>query len=141
YVLWTEYLKHNPGDPNWIDRDRVVRSAGHGSMLHYSLLQLTGYPLPMGQIQSFGQLGSMTPGQPERGMSPGVEVTTGPLGQGFGNGVGLAIAEAYLAAHYNRPGHHIIDHYTYGIVSDGDVMEGVAMEAASLAGHLRLGKL
>ena len=140
-VLFTRFLSHDPKHPHWPDRDRFVLSAGHGSMLLYSLLHLTGYALPMEEIQNFRQLGSMTPGHPERGMTPGVEVTTGPLGQGFGNGVGLAIAEAYLAAHYNRPGHHIIDHYTYGIVSDGDVMEGVAMEAASLAGHLRLGKL
>jgi transketolase len=141
YVLWTEYLKHNPKDPEWFDRDRFVLSAGHGSMLLYSMLHLTGYDLPMEEIQNFRQLGSMTPGHPERGHTPGVEVTTGPLGQGFGNGVGLAIAEAYLAAHFNRPGHNIVDHYTYGIVSDGDVMEGVAMEASSLAGHLGLGKL
>ena len=141
YVLWTEYLNHNPADPHWPDRDRFVLSAGHGSMLLYSLLHLTGYDLPLEQVKNFRQLGSMTPGHPERGDTPGVEVTTGPLGQGFANGVGLAIAEAFLAATYNRPGHEIIDHYTYGIVSDGDVMEGVAMEAASLAGHLGLGKL
>jgi transketolase len=141
YVLWTEYLKHNPRDPHWPDRDRFVLSAGHGSMLLYSLLFLTGYDLPLEQLQQFRQLGSMTPGHPERGDTPGVEVTTGPLGQGFANGVGMAIAEAFLAARYNRPGHEIVDHFTYGIVSDGDIMEGVAMEAAALAGHLRLGKL
>src|SRR5215216_7782467 len=140
-ILWTEYLKHNPTDPHWPDRDRFVLSAGHGSMLLYSLLHLTGYDLPLEQIKHFRQLGSMTPGHPERGDTPGVEVTTGPLGQGFANGVGMAVAEAFLAATFNRPGHEIIDHFTYGIVSDGDVMEGVAMEAASLAGHLKLGKL
>jgi len=141
YVLWTEYLKHNPRDPNWPDRDRFVLSAGHGSMLLYALLHLTGYDLSLEEIKNFRQLGSKTPGHPERGHTPGVEVTTGPLGQGFANGVGLAIAEAYLAARYNRPGHEIINHYTYGIVSDGDIQEGVGAEAAALAGHLRLGKL
>ncbi len=141
YVLWTEYLKHNPHDPHWPDRDRFVLSAGHGSMLLYSLLHLTGYALSLDEIKRFRQLGSKTPGHPERSHTVGVEVTTGPLGQGFANGVGMAIAEAFLAARYNRPGHEIIDHYTYGIVSDGDLMEGVAHEAASLAGHLKLGKL
>ncbi len=141
YVLWTRFLKHNPSNPTWFDRDRFVLSAGHGSMLLYSLLYLTGYDLPLEQIQQFRQWGSIAPGHPERGLTPGVEVTTGPLGQGFGNGVGMAMAEAFFAARYNRPGHKIIDHYTYGLVSDGDVMEGVAAEAASLAGHLRLGKL
>ncbi len=141
YVLWTEYLKHNPRDPHWPDRDRFVLSAGHGSMLIYALLHLTGYDLSLGDLKNFRQLGSRTPGHPERGHTPGVEVTTGPLGQGFANGVGMAIAEAFLAGRYNRPGHEIVDHYTYGIVSDGDLMEGVAMEAASLAGHLKLGKL
>lgn len=141
YVLWTEFLRHNPRNPEWVNRDRFVLSGGHGSMLIYSLLYLTGYDLPLSELKRFRQLGSKTPGHPERGHTPGVEVTTGPLGQGFANGVGLAIAEAYLAARYNRPGHEIIDHYTYGIVTDGDVMEGVAAEAASLAGHLGLGKL
>jgi transketolase len=141
YVVWHDYLKHNPRDPQWFDRDRFVLSAGHGSMLLYSLLHLTGYDLSLDQIKAFRQLGSQTPGHPERGHTAGVEVTTGPLGQGFANGVGMAIAEAFLAARYNRPDHEIIDHFTYGIVSDGDVMEGVAMEAASLAGHLQLGKL
>ncbi|MDQ3045057.1 MAG: transketolase [Chloroflexota bacterium] len=141
YVLWTEFLKHNPHDPRWPDRDRFVLSAGHGSMLLYALLHLTGYDLPLDQLRAFRQLGSQTPGHPERGHTPGVEVTTGPLGQGFANGVGMAIAESFLAARYNRPGHEIVDHHTYGIVSDGDVMEGIANEAASLAGHLRLGKL
>ncbi len=141
YVLWTEYLRHNPKNPHWANRDRFVLSAGHGSALLYSLLYLTGYDLPLEQLKDFRQLGSITPGHPEYGLTPGVEVTTGPLGQGFGNAVGMAIAEQFLAATYNRPGHDVIDHYTYGIVSDGDVMEGVAMEAASIAGHLGLGKL
>jgi transketolase len=141
YVLWTRLLKHNPVNPNWYDRDRFVLSGGHGSMLLYSLLHLTGYALPLEQIQQFRQWESMTPGHPERGVAPGVETTTGPLGQGFGNGVGMAIAEAFLSARYNRPGHAIVNHYTYGIVTDGDLMEGVGSEAASLAGHLKLGKL
>jgi transketolase len=141
YVLWTRFLKHHPANPGWIDRDRFVLSAGHGSMLLYSLLHMTGYALSLEQIKQFRQWGSMTPGHPERGVTPGVETTTGPLGQGFGNGVGMAIAEAQLAARYNRPGFKVVDHHTYGIVSDGDLMEGVASEAASLAGHLKLGKL
>ena len=141
YVLWTRLLKHNPRNPDWFDRDRFVLSAGHGSMLLYSLLHLTGYDLSLDDIKQFRQWGSKTPGHPERGHTPGVEVTTGPLGQGFANAVGMAIAEAQLAARYNRPGFEIIDHSTYAIVSDGDLMEGVAAEAASLAGHLRLGKL
>ncbi|MGC1818615.1 MAG: transketolase, partial [Casimicrobiaceae bacterium] len=140
-VLWTRLLKHNPANPHWFDRDRFVLSAGHGSMLLYSLLHLTGYALSLEQIKQFRQWGSLTPGHPERGLTPGVEVTTGPLGQGFGNGVGMAMAEAHLAARYNRAGFDIIDHFTFGIVSDGDLMEGVASEAASLAGHLKLGKL
>ena len=141
YVIWARYLRHNPSHPLWFNRDRFVLSAGHGSMLLYSLLHLTGYDLPMEQIQKFRQFGSITPGHPERVLTPGVETTTGPLGQGFGNGVGMAIAEAYLAARYNRPGFEIINHFTYGMVSDGDLMEGIASEAASLAGHLKLGKL
>jgi transketolase len=141
YVLWTRFLRHNPANPQWFNRDRFVLSAGHGSMLLYSLLHLTGYDLPLEQIKQFRQWGSITPGHPERGLAPGVEATTGPLGQGFGNGVGMAIGEAYLAARYNRPGFEIINHFTYGLVSDGDLMEGVASEAASLAGHLKLGKL
>ncbi len=142
YVLWTRFLKHSPANPMWYDRDRFVLSAGHGSMLLYSLLYLTGYKeMTLDQIKNFRQWGSITPGHPERLLSAGIETTTGPLGQGFGNGVGLAIAEAYLAARYNRPGHDIVNHYTYGIVSDGDLMEGVQAEAASLAGHLKLGKL
>ena len=141
YVLWTRFLKHNPTNPSWADRDRFVLSAGHGSMLLYSLLYLTGYDLPLEQIKQFREWGSTTPGHPEHGLTPGVEVTTGPLGQGFANGVGMAIAEAYLAARYNRPDHEIVNHYTYALVSDGDLMEGVSAEAASLAGHLKLGKL
>jgi transketolase len=141
YVLWTRFLKHNPSNPKWLDRDRFVLSAGHGSMLLYSLLHLTGYDLSLDQIKQFRQWGSIAPGHPERGLTPGVEVTTGPLGQGFGNAVGMAMAEAFLSARYNRPGHAIIDHTTYVLASDGDLMEGVSAEAASLAGHLRLGKL
>jgi transketolase len=141
YVLWTRFLKHHPANPQWPDRDRFVLSAGHGSMLLYSLLHLTGYDLPLDELKHFRQWGSRTPGHPEYGLTPGVETTTGPLGQGFANGVGLAIAEAFLAERFNRPGHTIVDHYTYAIVSDGDLMEGVASEAASLAGHLQLGKL
>lgn len=141
YVLWTKHLKHNPSDPDWFDRDRFVLSAGHGSMLLYSLLYLTGYDLSLDDLKQFRQWGSRTPGHPERGVTPGVEVTTGPLGQGFGNAVGMAIAEAHLAARYNRPGLRLVDHFTYCIASDGDLMEGVASEAASLAGELCLGKL
>jgi transketolase len=141
YVLWTRFLKHHPANPQWFDRDRFVLSAGHGSALLYSLLHMTGYALPMAQLQQFRQWDSITPGHPERGLTPGVEVTTGPLGQGFANGVGMAIAEANLAGIYNRDDCNMVDHFTYGIVSDGDLMEGVASEAASLAGHLQLGKL
>lgn len=141
YVLWTKIMNYNPKDPEWYNRDRFILSAGHGSALLYSMLHLTGYDLSLDQIKNFRQWGSLTPGHPERGLAPGVEVSTGPLGQGFGNGVGLAMAEAYVAARYNRPGHEMINHYTYSIVSDGDLMEGVASEAASLAGHLKLGKL
>ncbi len=141
YTLWTHFLKHNPSNPEWYDRDRFILSAGHGSMLLYSLLHLTGYAISLEEIKQFRQWGSITPGHPEKELTPGVEVTTGPLGQGFANGVGMAMAEAYLAARYNRPGFPIINHFTYGLVSDGDLMEGVASEAASLAGHLRLGKL
>jgi transketolase len=141
YTLWTRFLKHNPKNPQWFDRDRFVLSAGHGSMLLYSLLYLTGYDLPLEELKRFRKWGSKTPGHPERGHTVGVEVATGPLGQGFANGVGMAIAEAWLAARYNRPGHNIVDHYTYSICGDGDLMEGVTQEAASLAGHLHLGKL
>ncbi len=141
YMLWTRWLKYNPRNPQWADRDRFVLSAGHGSALLYSLLHLTGYDLSLDDIKRFRQFGSKAPGHPERGHTPGVEVTTGPLGQGMANAVGMAVAEAQLAARYNRPGHAIIDHHTYALVSDGDLMEGVASEAASLAGHLKLGKL
>ena len=141
YVLWTRFLRHNPKNPDWPNRDRFVLSAGHGSMLLYSLLHLSGYDLSLEELQNFRQWGSKTPGHPEHGLTPGVETTTGPLGQGFANGVGMALAERYLAARFNRPGHHIVDHFTYGIVSDGDLMEGISHEAASLAGHLGLGKL
>ncbi|MBT1074433.1 transketolase [Geobacter grbiciae] len=141
YVLWTRFLRHNPATPDWFDRDRFVLSAGHGSMLLYALLHLTGYDLPLAEIKKFRQWGSKTPGHPERGATPGVETTTGPLGQGFSNAVGMAIAEAWLSARYNRPEHSVIDHFTYCLVGDGDLMEGVTAEAASLAGHLRLGKL
>jgi transketolase len=141
YVLWSRFLKHNPSDPDWPDRDRFILSAGHGSMLLYSLLYLTGYDLPLEELESFRQLGSRTPGHPEYGLTPGVETTTGPLGQGFSNGIGMAIAERFLAATFNRPDFTIFDHYTYGIVSDGDLMEGISHEAASLAGHLGLCKL
>lgn len=142
FVLWTRFLKHNPSGPLWPDRDRFVLSAGHGSAMLYSLLHLTGYDLPLDEIKRFRQWGSRTPGHPERSHhTPGVEVSTGPLGQGFANGVGMAMAEAWLAARFNRPDCTIVDHHTYGIVSDGDLMEGIAAEAASLAGHLQLGKL
>ncbi len=141
YVLWTKYLRHHPADPRWADRDRFVLSAGHGSALLYSLLHVTGYDLSIDDLKRFRQWGSRTPGHPERGHTAGVEVTTGPLGQGLANAVGLAIAEAHLAATYNRPGHVVVDHRTWAIASDGDLMEGVAAEAVSLAGHLKLGKL
>ena len=141
FVLWTQFLKHNPTNPRWPDRDRFVLSAGHGSMLLYSLLHLTGYDLPLEELQQFRQWGSRTPGHPENHLTPGVETTTGPLGQGFANGVGMALAERMLAERFNRPGFPIVDHHTYGIVSDGDLMEGISHEAASLAGHLGLGKL
>jgi transketolase len=141
YVLWTQFLRHNPKNPDWPNRDRFVLSAGHGSMLLYSLLHLTGYDLPLEELKHFRQWGSKTPGHPEVGLTPGVETTTGPLGQGFANGVGMAIAEAFLAETFNRPGHTLVDHYTYAIVSDGDLMEGVSHEAASMAGHMKLGKM
>lgn len=141
YVLWTKFLRHNPRNPKWFGRDRFLLSAGHGSMLLYSLLYLTGYDLSLAEIKRFRQLHSLTPGHPENTLTPGVEVTTGPLGQGFANGVGMAMAEAHLAAQFNRRGHKIIDSFIYAIVSDGDLMEGISYEAASLAGHLKLGKL
>ncbi len=141
YVLWTRHLKHNPSNPRWYNRDRFILSAGHGSMLLYGLLHLTGYDLSIDEIRNFRQWGSKTPGHPEYHLTPGVETTTGPLGQGFGNGVGMAIAERYLAARYNRPNFELIKYRMYGIVSDGDLMEGVSSEAASLAGHLKLGNI
>ena len=141
YALWDRFLKHNPYDPSWADRDRFILSPGHASALLYSLLHLTGYDLPLDELKQFRQWGSKTPGHPEYGVTPGVEMTTGPLGQGFAHGVGMAAAERWLAEHYNRPGHEIINHHTYAIVSDGDLQEGVSSEAASLAGTLRLGKL
>jgi len=141
YALWDRFLKHNPNDPTWPNRDRFVLSCGHASALLYSLLHLTGYDLPMDELKQFRQWGSKTPGHPEHGLTPGVEATTGPLGQGFGNAVGMALAERWLAGQYNRPGYEIIDHHTYAIVSDGDLQEGIASEAASMAGTLGLGKL
>ena len=141
YVLWQRHLRYNPANPEWLDRDRFVLSAGHACMLLYSVLYLTGYDLTLDDIKQFRQWGSRTPGHSEQGVTPGVEATTGPLGQGTGNAIGMAIAEAQLAALFNRPGHSIIDHYTYFLASDGDLMEGVSHEACSLAGHLKLGKL
>ena len=141
YALWTKHLRHNPANPHWVNRDRFVLSAGHGSMLLYALLHLTGYDLSLPDIQKFRQWGSKTPGHPESHVTPGVEITTGPLGQGLSSAVGMAMAEAHLASTYNRPGHTIMDHFTYVLAGDGDLMEGVAYEAVSLAGHLGLGKL
>ena len=140
-ALWTRHMRFNPANPDWNNRDRFILSAGHGSMLLYAMLHLTGYDLPLDELKNFRQWGSRTPGHPERRHTAGVETTTGPLGQGFANGVGMAIAERWLAERYNRPGFAVVDHHTYAVVSDGDLMEGVAQEAASLAGHLRLGKL
>lgn len=141
YVLWTRFMRHNPRNPKWENRDRFLLSAGHGCMLLYSLLYLTGYDLSLDDIKNFRQWGSKTPGHPENILTPGVEITTGPLGQGFANGVGMAMGAAHLAAKFNQKDFSLIDHYIYAIVSDGDLMEGVAAEAASLAGHLKLGKL
>lgn len=141
YVLWTKFLKHNPKNPKWFNRDRFILSAGHGSMLIYSLLHLTGYNLSLTELKNFRQYGSKTPGHPENFMTPGVEVSTGPLGQGTGNAVGMAIASAHLAKRYNRRGFNVMDNYVYAIVSDGDLMEGISYEAASIAGHLKLGNL
>lgn len=141
YAIWMRHMRFNPKNPHWPNRDRFILSGGHGSMLLYSMLFLTGYDLPLEDLKNFRQYGSRTPGHPESFMTPGVEVTTGPLGQGFTNGVGMAIAEAHLAALFNRPGHNVINHFIYAIVTDGDLMEGVSSEAASLAGHLQLGKL
>ncbi|HEA66754.1 MAG TPA: transketolase [Desulfobacterales bacterium] len=141
YVLWTRFLRHNPTNPKWPDRDRFILSPGHGSMLLYTLLHLTGYDLTLDDLKNFRQWKSKTPGHPEYGLTPGVETTTGPLGQGFAAGIGMAISERYLAARFNKPEHVLVDHYIYGIASDGDLMEGVSHEAASLAGHLGLGKV
>src|SRR5215510_9274155 len=141
FTLWTRHLRHNPRNPKWMGRDRFILSGGHGSMLLYSLLHLTGYDVSLDDIKNFRQFGSITPGHPEYGLTPGVEVTTGPLGQGFGQGVGMAIAATHLAAEFNKPGHEIIQSFFYGIVTDGDLREGVASEAASLAGHLSLGRI
>jgi transketolase len=141
YVLWQAHLRSDPAAPRWADRDRFVLSAGHGSMLLYALLHTYGFELPMEELKSFRQWASRTPGHPEYGMTPGVEATTGPLGQGTANAVGMAMAERFLAARFNRPGHTIVDHFTYALVSDGDLMEGISHEAASLAGHVKLGKL
>ena len=141
YVLWDRFLRHNPADPKWPDRDRFILSPGHASVLLYALLHLTGYDLPLEELKRFRQWGSKTPGHPEYGLTPGVEMTTGPLGQGFAHGVGMAIAERWLAEHYNRPGYEVISHYIYAMASDGDLQEGVASEAASLAGTLCLGKM
>jgi transketolase len=141
YTVWTRHLRHNPQNPKWAGRDRFILSGGHGSMLLYALLHLTGYDLSLDQIKNFRQFGSLTPGHPEYGLTPGVETTTGPLGQGFGQGVGMAMAATHLAAEFNQPGHEIIQSYIYGIVTDGDLMEGISAEAASLAGHLQLGRI
>ena len=141
FVLWSQYLSGNPRDPEWPNRDRFILSAGHGSMLLYSLLYLSGYPLTLDDLKQFRQLGSKTPGHPEYDPEIGIETTTGPLGQGFANGVGMAIAEEHLAARFNRPGYPIFDHRIYAIVSDGEMMEGATHEAASLAGHLGLDNL
>ncbi|MDT4807403.1 Transketolase 1 [compost metagenome] len=140
-VLWNDYLKHNPANPHWADRDRFVLSNGHGSMLLYALLHLTGYDLPLSELRNFRQLHAKTPGHPEYGVTPGVETTTGPLGQGLANAVGMAIAERTLAAGFNRAEHTIVDHYTYAFLGDGCLMEGISHEACSLAGTLQLGKL
>ena len=141
YLLWTQHMQHNPGNPGWLDRDRFVLSVGHASMLLYSLLHLTGYDLPKDEIVNFRQWDSQTPGHPEKGHTAGVETTTGPLGQGVANSVGMALAERWLAARFNRPGHEVVDHYTYVLCSDGDLMEGVSHEVAEMAGHQKLGKL
>ncbi|MEK7857286.1 MAG: transketolase, partial [Acidobacteriota bacterium] len=141
YVLWTKFLRHNPKNPKWFNRDRFLLSAGHGSMLIYSLLHLTGYDLSLDELKNFRQLHSRTPGHPENTLTPGVEITTGPLGQGFANGVGMGMAQKHLEALFNRKGHNLIDHYIYCICSDGDLMEGVSYESASLAGHLKLDNL
>src|SRR5690554_3081327 len=140
-VLWNDFLRHNPANPDWFNRDRFVLSNGHGSMLIYALLHLSGYDLTIDDLKNFRQLHSKTPGHPERGYTPGVETTTGPLGQGLANAVGMALAEKILASQFNRPGHEIVDHYTYVFLGDGCLMEGISHEACSLAGTLKLGKL
>src|SRR3989454_4041269 len=141
YALWTRHLRHNPANPKWPNRDRFVLSNGHGSMLQYALLHLTGYDLPIAELANFRQLHSRTPGHPEVGLTPGVETTTGPLGQGFANAVGMALAERLLAAEFNRPGFELVDHHTYVFVGDGCLMEGISHEAASLAGTWKLSKI
>jgi transketolase len=141
HVLWSKVMKYNPRNPNWANRDRFVLSAGHGCMLQYAILHLTGYDIPIDDIKNFRQIGSITPGHPEHGLTPGIEVTTGPLGQGFANGVGMAAGQKFLAAKYNKPGFPVFDYHIYGIVSDGDLMEGISAESASFAGHLKLGNL
>src|SRR5690606_29505627 len=141
YELWSKHMNHNPANPNWINRDRFVLSAGHGSMLLYGLLHLCGYDLPMEEIKQFRQWGSKTPGHPEFGHTPGVDATTGPLGQGIAMAVGMAMAETQMAGTYNKDNFNVINHYTYAICGDGDLMEGISSEAASLAGHLKLNKL
>jgi transketolase len=140
-ILWRRHLKHNPANPEWVDRDRFVLSNGHGSMLIYALLHLSGYDLPIEELKRFRQLHSRTPGHPELGMTPGVETTTGPLGQGLANAVGMALAERLLAETFNRDGHKVVDHYTYAFIGDGCLMEGVSHEVCSLAGRLSLAKL
>ena len=141
FTIWTRHMRHSPRNPKWAGRDRFILSGGHGSMLLYSLLHLTGYDVSLDELKNFRQWGSITPGHPEYGHTPGVETTTGPLGQGFATGVGMAIAQAHLAAVFNKPGHELIPAYIYGIVTDGDLMEGVASEAASMAGHMQLGRI
>ncbi len=141
YVLWTRFLRHNPENPRWPGRDRFVLSAGHGSMLLYALLHLTGHPMPLDELKNFRQWGSSTPGHPEYHPEIGIETTTGPLGQGFANGVGMAMAQRYLEERYHRPGFPLFDYHIYAIVSDGDMMEGISNESASIAGHLKLGRI
>src|SRR6476620_8863754 len=141
YALWANHLNHNPHHAKWFNRDRFVLSAGHGSSMLYSLLHLAGYDVTIDDLKSFRQLNSKTPGHPEFGHTDGVDATTGPLGQGIGNAVGMAMAEAHLAAKFNKEGHPVIDHYTYALVGDGDLMEGISYEAMSMAGHMKLGKL
>ena len=141
FLLYSKFMKHNPANPKWINRDRFILSAGHGSMLLYSCLHLSGYNLPFEELQNFRQLGSVTPGHPEYGLTPGVETTTGPLGQGFTNSIGMALTQAFLSAKFNKENIRLIDHYIYVLTSDGDMMEGVSHEAASFAGHHKLGSL